>query len=696
MAPRDPSSTLTTTTTTTTSSIPPSRSISGPVVPSQDHSEDRTSSSRGVATATDSFSVLSNLLRHQHQHQPLSSTPPQQPQQQHQPLLDSDKDSKDSNMLTQSMTTGLARNTNTTKRRIGDRRVVFWALGAMVVCLIVVIILVEDEALLRRADKSVEHMSWKRLPENKMNNHKDYKDISPLTVNSDRDRDSTDTISTSATGSSIVSKKNSQQTSIEAKGPLNDDIFSLWFGQRKEQSDNEVVGYKTKNIVKKKLQPFPVVQYDDDNIPQAVAGSILHASDALLCRDSVIDYVINATDLKDECDGLKRAFTKNCADQEDDEEPVLTSRRRLLWTTTTTTTTAAQRVKLENPVERLQRKLYYISRTFHSWWYAPSDNSLFMAEDKILEVWDDTAFEVERGWDMLYRAEDIEAILRPVNSALHTACDSDRVTNGDMTVFRSLEEQEGEDENPKPTSATSPGDKEKENNDKVTQGSGDNEEEEEEEEADDQKTKVKPSKKDSNDVQNKTVPSKDGNKHMANLALPITNKHVSDKVITETLMLQQDQKIIKAVQNQTNHTIAQADAAASQKAVSDAADIVSSVLNDPTSVEARTCCTSILNVFHENCSVDDEEELSDVRLFVSVVVIACCGLIKSLIRHFSIRWLPEAAGCILVGGTYVHNFVVGKLCFSFLASVSVLFFFQSMRILTLLFGWILYFIVFFF
>lgn len=110
---------------------------------------------------------------------------------------------------------------------------------------------------------------------------------------------------------------------------------------------------------------------------------------------------------------------------------------------------------------------------------------------------------------------------------------------------------------------------------------------------------------------------------------------------------------MNAVKNQTNTTVteAQAEAQVSSKAVSDAADMISNILNDPTSVEARTCCTSILNTFHENCSVDEEEELSDKRLFVGVAVVAFCGLVKSLIRNFRIRFLPEAAGCILVGGT---------------------------------------------
>ncbi|KAL7559481.1 hypothetical protein ACA910_010297 [Epithemia clementina (nom. ined.)] len=123
------------------------------------------------------------------------------------------------------------------------------------------------------------------------------------------------------------------------------------------------------------------------------------------------------------------------------------------------------------------------------------------------------------------------------------------------------------------------------------------------------------------------------------LDLPTLREHASDGV----LMLYQGDKLI----NQTN--AAAQEAASSSKAMLDTAAAVSAVLNDPTSVEARICCTSILNVYHENCSPDDEEELSDRRLFLIVLVMALCGIVKSLIRHYRILWLPEAAGCILVG-----------------------------------------------
>jgi NhaP-type Na+/H+ or K+/H+ antiporter len=65
--------------------------------------------------------------------------------------------------------------------------------------------------------------------------------------------------------------------------------------------------------------------------------------------------------------------------------------------------------------------------------------------------------------------------------------------------------------------------------------------------------------------------------------------------------------------------------------------------------ETQTCCKSILQVFHEECDSNDDEGYDDKRLFVIVLVIALCLWVKSLIRHFHVRWIPEAGGCILVG-----------------------------------------------
>ena len=104
----------------------------------------------------------------------------------------------------------------------------------------------------------------------------------------------------------------------------------------------------------------------------------------------------------------------------------------------------------------------------------------------------------------------------------------------------------------------------------------------------------------------------------------------------------------------------------SNKDLTSAAVAVSAIINNPEIIEIQTCCKSILQVFHDECDNVEGEETSDKRLFVIVCVIALCGLIKSLIRHFRIRWLPEAGGCILVG-------VVGGLFLKLLPNIDFAF-----------------------
>ena len=63
---------------------------------------------------------------------------------------------------------------------------------------------------------------------------------------------------------------------------------------------------------------LPIVHVDDDTLPENAEALDtyeynLPASDALECRASVIAFVINATDVRDECDGLRKAFDKTCS-----------------------------------------------------------------------------------------------------------------------------------------------------------------------------------------------------------------------------------------------------------------------------------------------------------------------------------------------------------------------------------------------
>ena len=88
----------------------------------------------------------------------------------------------------------------------------------------------------------------------------------------------------------------------------------------------------------------------------------------------------------------------------------------------------------------------------------------------------------------------------------------------------------------------------------------------------------------------------------------------------------------------------------SKNSVHDVSEAISVIFNDPASVEARTCCASIIQTYHFMCNADEEQDISDSRLFFCVAIMACCGVVKSLIRYYKVLWLPEAAGCILVGG----------------------------------------------
>jgi NhaP-type Na+/H+ or K+/H+ antiporter len=341
---------------------------------------------------------------------------------------------------------------------------------------------------------------------------------------------------------------------------------------------------------KKDLQPFPVIDDNDDQVPAGAAGSVVRAADALMCRESVVDYVINATDLKDECDGMKKAFTKHCTDGDTAQSR---RRSRRLTTSEKQPNHHDSTSKPQNPVIRMQHNIRRRVRSIR-WWWNPRAVIVSMGDD-ILKEWDHASSQVIERWD--YRSNHRRRSRRLVEE---------------------LPADESGDEIPTTVAGNT----------------------------------TAPIKR----THNKTAPIK---RH--SLSLPTNMHHLSEKTLGESLMLQQEDKImasVKAAQNNTNATVvkeAVASAAASSKAVSDTADFVSSVLNDPTSVEARTCCTSILNVFHENCDVDEEEELSDSSLFIAVAVIAMCGMVKSLIRHFQIRCLPEAAGCILVGGKLYYG-----------------------------------------
>jgi hypothetical protein len=376
-------------------------------------------------------------------------------------------------------------------------------------------------------------------------------------------------------------------------------------------------------------KPLLVVDANDDQIPNGVsqdsifgsANTVLHASEALECRESVISFVINATDGKDECDGLKRAFDKTC---NSDAPEVDASKEQ------------GQPAKQQSEPERQRRLLFESSQpvllhrklkalVFKTcWWFQarlvrpllPQSPVAFFAEDEVTgSAWSKAQYLVDHGLDTMVHMDLSRRLKNEADFEEEIA--SAEGMNATMSLSQTENQEELEEIN-----------------------------EQEEEKALDE-VESEPI------VPEGTATKKP--KPKQSLTLPTANQHVSDTMLGETLLLQKEdtiQKFFDAIVNQTNITLNEAavDAAASSKAVQEATAAVSAVLNDPTSVEARTCCASILNVFHENCDTPDEEVVSDKKLFLIVFVLAFCGMVKSLIRHFQIRWLPEAAGCILVGG----------------------------------------------
>jgi len=254
----------------------------------------------------------------------------------------------------------------------------------------------------------------------------------------------------------------------------------------------------------------------------------ISAAELLKCPASVINFVINATDAKDECDGLRKAFDKTCSGHGHGDHSGGHERRRLM---------------LEE-----------------------NDNSLHL----------------------------FGSFKRFAKSIT-------------PTLRRKLQEESSEI---------------------ALQVEDDGEIEEEEEENEE--------------------------KHIS-LTLPTATGHMTDEMAEDMLGLNNElsdiAKTIGEIGNKTHYYNSTSHQSASGYEQFDtaAAAAVSAVIHRPEVIEVQSCCRSIIQVFHDECDNPEDEEYADRRLFVIVCVIALCGMIKSLIRHFKIRWLPEAGGCILVG-----------------------------------------------
>lgn len=436
------------------------------------------------------------------------------------------------------------------------------------------------------------------------------------------------------------------------------------------------------------VQSIPIIHADDDTLPENAEAldaytNSLPASDALECRASVIAFVINATDVRDECEGLRKAFDKTCSVNSHVGESgggekgggaVISGRRRLksrgwygaerrLWSTDDLREGWKDKVPSwssssdndnngtnSNNNNRFENANWSTVSEFGIEWFwrirlgiqawqsllsrylnGDGNDAFLYAEEEVASerVWKEASYMVEMGLDLQALANDIGINSSHGDRRLNETLDPNLPSDAGESLISKVEERKVEDST--------------------------------EEEA-------------------PAVSKKEDDKPKISLMIPTSDEHVSEQLLNDALMLQEANDESKQSPaesggtdkenqqqfpsedessspeqstggNNTASEEAARDAAESANSIRTATDKVKNMMMDPKSVEARTCCASILSVFHEHCdpTTTGIEDYSDRKLLVIVFVVTVCGIIKSIIRYFNIRWLPEAGGCILVG-----------------------------------------------
>jgi hypothetical protein len=328
-------------------------------------------------------------------------------------------------------------------------------------------------------------------------------------------------------------------------------------------------GSITENEPENEFTSFlPKVEFHDNQIPGLHdVGTPLEAAESLACRDSVKDYVINATDGKDECEGLTKAFEKTCSgDAGHGKNPGKRTLREKLRKTYRWKAWVYEMSML------LKRRIKLL--------FSASDSVSFFADIAVMgQAWEDARYVVENDLadDIYYKGLTKQMEQRSQKR-------------------RQLQE-EFQFETPFDANTT------------------------------------------------KTTPK--ATKPMS-LDLPRASSRVSENTLD--IMNTGDQEEAVAM----DETTAEEDDHSESQPASQKNSKLAEPPYDPNSPEARMCCVSILNVYQQNCSTEAEEDVSDTRLLSVVFVMMLCGIVKSIIRYFRILWLPEAAGCIIVGGTYMR------------------------------------------
>lgn len=331
--------------------------------------------------------------------------------------------------------------------------------------------------------------------------------------------------------------------------------------------------------------PIPVVEFDDSQLPGFFLDNTPQtAAEVLACKDSVLNYVINATDTKDECDGLTKAFEKTCNTARKQVAPE--QRRRRL------------RDKLQTS-QTWQHIPFWLSCQYQTFVSRTSSAFFFFADEAVADAWEQASYLVDHQLDddMVY-----------TQSSIHRRILQQQNRNKNTSSF-TTDEKEGEEEQLAATEAP--------------------------------KIPTKPI--------SLQVPM--GGVSEETLDIIHTNAEIKEH--TNETQQQQQQQVVNVESNPKLPEVSRSKDTVPAKKDALPVKKVADPPYEPNSREGRICCVSILNVYQENCSPVPEDDVSDRRLLFVVFVMAMCCIVKSLIRHFKVLWLPEAAGCILVGGAFV-------------------------------------------
>lgn len=339
----------------------------------------------------------------------------------------------------------------------------------------------------------------------------------------------------------------------------------------------------------------------------SIGGEPTSAAEKLTCPASVLSFVINATDVKDECEGLRKAFDKTCGGGQVPNAAAVPN--------------AGMKHGGNSKMPPKRRRLSVVGR-----------DVIWDAIDAVQQIFPGGKWD---SWSIRFKNLKLQQQQRR------------RLMDSSQQHHEGMQQEDTEDDN-------------LQSQNQQQQEQEQQQQEQQQQQVDDNEKPLSPTIPTSNeDLSENTIEGA----LLLNTDYLFDNNHTTTTKTATTTTIQQDsiQGQEEVLDRQSYNEKVDANLATQSKpndvepsssttvTVATTTTTTATTNVPETIITTQTCCRSILKVFHDECDTPEEEEFNDKRLFVIVCVIALCGVVKSLIRHFKLRWLPEAGGCILVG-----------------------------------------------